>query len=274
MNHELSNTLVQSLIPEFKTLISWNVNGVRAIYKKGFLSWLNSLVPDILCLQETKANKSQLVNDLLLPAGYFTYWNDAVKKGYSGTALFTRESPLDIEFGLGIPEFDQEGRTIIAHYPDFVLINCYFPNGGRDLGRVEFKLRFYEAFLQKCEQFRDQGKTVVFCGDVNTAHKETDLSHPKANEKNTGFLPEERAWLDKIIEKGYVDTFRRFYPDLKEQYTWWTAITHARDRNIGWRLDYFFIVKEGVGRVTEPFILQDVMGSDHCPVGIRLRVSE
>ncbi|MBN8580629.1 MAG: exodeoxyribonuclease III [Anaerolineae bacterium] len=251
-------------------LISWNVNGIRAITNKGFFSWLNENKPDILCLQETKASKAQLTNDLLQPSGYFTYWNDAIKKGYSGTSLFSRQEPLEIEFGLGIAEFDSEGRTIVAYYPDFVLINCYFPNGRQDLSRVKFKLEFYEAFLAKCEQLRKNGHIVIFCGDVNTAHKEIDLSHPKSNEKETGFLPEERAWLDKISTLGYVDTFRFFFPTLTEKFTWWSNFTKSREKNIGWRLDYFFIVKEYVERVAEAFILSDVMGSDHCPIGIKL----
>jgi exodeoxyribonuclease-3 len=177
-----------------------------------------------------------------------------------------------VQFGLGLPEFDREGRTIIAEYPSFTLLNCYFPNGSRDHSRVPFKLTFYEAFLHKCEQLRTQGRTVIFCGDVNTAHNDIDLARPRSNQKTTGFLPEERAWLDRIVAAGYVDTFRHFYPDLVGQYTWWSMVTQARTRNIGWRLDYFFIVSEGISRVEDAFILPDVPGSDHCPVGIRLRV--
>jgi exodeoxyribonuclease-3 len=236
------------------------------------LDWLAEASPDILCMQETKAEQSQLPAELAGPAGYHAYWNGARrKKGYSGTALLTRTQPLSVEFGLGIEEFDQEGRTIIARYPSFTLINCYFPNGGRDHSRVPFKLAFYDAFLERCEGLRAQGQMVVFCGDVNTSHQEIDLARPKENQKTTGFLPEERAWIDRVVEAGYVDTFRHLQPDLAGQYTWWSMITRARGRNIGWRLDYFFIVNEAIDRVSDAFILPEVMGSDHCPVGLRLR---
>jgi len=253
-------------------LLSWNVNGVRAIHRKGFLVWLKETAPDILCLQETKAMESQLPAELAQPEGYRAYWNSAQRKGYSGTALITRDEPLSIQFGLGLEKFDQEGRTIIAEYPAFTLINCYFPNGSRDHGRVPFKLAFYDAFLEKCEQLRKRGQAVVFCGDINTSHREIDLANPKSNQKNTGFLPEERAWLDKIVEAGYVDTFRHFYPETTGQYTWWSVPTNARDRNVGWRLDYFFVVSELMEHVTGAFILPEVLGSDHCPVGLKLKI--
>jgi len=253
------------------TLMSWNVNGIRAVHGKGFLDWLAQAAPDVLCLQETRAEEHQLAPELAQPPGYRGYWNASRrKKGYSGTALLTRVEPEEVSFGLGVDEFDQEGRTIIARYPAFTLINCYFPNGGRDHGRVPFKLAFYAAFLEQCEALRAQGQTVIFCGDVNTSHQEIDLSHPKANQNTTGFLPAERAWIDRVVEAGYVDTFRHFYPDLAEQYTWWSVPTRARERNVGWRLDYFFVVREALERVTDAFILPDVSGSDHCPVGISL----
>ena len=255
------------------TLLSWNVNCVRAIHKKGFLDWLAEASPDILCLQETRADAPELPVALAQPDGYRGYWNASrIKRGYSGTALLTRTDPLDLEYGLGIHEFDTEGRTIIARYPTFTLLNCYFPNGSRDLSRVPFKLRFYEAFRVKCEQLRAAGQAVIFCGDVNTSHKPIDLAHPKANEKNTGFLPEERAWIDQVVEAGYVDTFRYLHPDEAGQYTWWSMPTQARERNIGWRLDYFFVAREVINRVVDAFILPEVTGSDHCPVGIRLQV--
>ncbi len=254
------------------TLLSWNVNGIRAVHKKGFLPWLAETKPDIVCLQETKAEAAQLPAEVARPAGYHAFWHSpAAKKGYSGTALLSREAPLSVQFGLGRPEFDQEGRTIIAEYPTFSLLNCYFPNGSRDHSRVPFKLAFYEAFLEKCEALRARSQTVLFCGDINTSHREIDLAHPKANQKNTGFLPEERAWLDRFVAAGYVDTFRQLYPDLAGQYTWWSMVTRARERNIGWRLDYFFIAAEGLNRVADAFILPEVMGSDHCPVGLKLR---
>jgi exodeoxyribonuclease-3 len=254
------------------TLLSWNVNGIRAVHKKGFLAWLKQAQPDILCLQETRAEAQQLPPELVQPDGYHTYWNHSkTKKGYSGTALLTRQKPLSVQFGLGLAAFDQEGRTIMAEYPDFTLLNCYFPNGGRDHRRVPFKLAFYEAFLDTCQQLRRQGQAVLFCGDVNTAHREIDLTHPKSNQKTTGFLPEERAWLDQVLEAGYIDTFRHFQPDLPGQYTWWSVPTRARERNIGWRLDYFFVAAELLDRVLEAYILPEVTGSDHCPVGLRLR---
>jgi exodeoxyribonuclease III len=240
------------------SLLSWNINGIRAAYKRGFLEWLFNTMPDFLCLQETKAERTQLSADLSQPSGYHSYWNAAKKKGYSGTALLTREEPISVGFGLGVAEFDQEGRTIIAEFPDFTLINCYFPNGGQDNGRVEFKLDFYEAFIAKCEQIRKQGHKVIFCGDVNTAHQEIDLARPEANKDKTGFLSEERAWIDEIVKMGYIDTFRHFYPYLEEQYTWWSVKTRARKRNVGWRLDYFFVVKEMLNQVLDSFIMPEV----------------
>jgi exodeoxyribonuclease-3 len=255
------------------TLLSWNVNGIRAGHKKGFLDWLAETSPDMLCLQETRAGEAQLPATLAQPAGYYGFWNNSrKKKGYSGTALLTRPEPLNVGFGLGIEKFDQEGRTIIAQYATFTLINCYFPNGGRDHSRVPFKLAFYDAFLDKCESLRAQGHNVIFCGDVNTAHQEIDLARPRENQNTSGFLPEERAWIDRVIEAGYVDTFRHFHPDLTGGYTWWSMPTRARQRNVGWRLDYFFVARELLDRVSDAFILPEVMGSDHCPVGLRLRL--
>ncbi len=255
------------------TLLSWNVNGMRAVHRKGFLDWFNVALPDVLGIQESRAEEHQLPKIVAQPEGYSGYWNPCRrKKGYSGTGLLTREAPLDVQFGLGVEEFDQEGRTLIARYPTFTLLNCYFPNGGRDHGRVPFKMGFYDAFLDKCEALRAAGQNVIFCGDVNTAHQPIDLARPKANETTTGFLPEERAWLDKVVQAGYVDTFRHLYPDLEGQYTWWSMPTRARARNVGWRLDYFFVAREIIDRVADAFILPDVQGSDHCPVGIKLRV--
>ena len=255
------------------TLLSWNVNGIRAVAKKGFADWLAAAAPDILCLQETRAEAHQVPAEIREYPGYHTYWNASkARKGYSGTGLLTREEPLDVQYDLGIEEFDQEGRTLIAEYPSFVLLNCYFPNGGRDNGRVPFKLDFYGAFLARCEALHAAGKTVIFCGDVNTAHREIDLARPKDNQTTTGFLPEEREWMDRFAAAGYVDTFRLHYPDLRDQYTWWDQLTRARERNVGWRIDYFFIAAEAASRVEDAFILPEVLGSDHCPVGIRLAV--
>lgn len=255
------------------TLLSWNVNGIRAVHKKGFLPWLSDAIPDILCLQETRAEESQLPTELAQPDGYHTFWNASKrKKGYSGTALLTKEAPLTVQFGLGLDEFDQEGRTIIARYSRFTLLNCYFPNGSRDHSRVPFKMAFYDAFLDTCERLRKEGQPVIFCGDVNTSHREIDLARPKQNKKTTGFLPEERAWMDKVVEGGYIDTFRHLNPDLTGQYSWWSMVTGARERNIGWRLDYFFVSPDLAPHIANAFILPEVSGSDHCPVGLALQL--
>lgn len=251
------------------TLVSWNVNGARAVYKNGFMPWLAASDADIVCLQEVRAEPQQLPAALRDPAGYHAIWNPSrSKKGYSGTAILTRTAPRTVELGLGLEAFDCEGRTLIAEYDDFVLLNSYFPNGGRNHTRVPYKLAFYDAFLAKCETLRAAGKPVIFCGDVNTAHREIDLARPKHNVGVTGFLPEERAWLDVVTGAGYVDTFRHFYPDLAGQYTWWDQLSAARQRNVGWRIDYFFVSPDLLPRVASAFIWMDVMGSDHCPVGV------
>ncbi len=253
------------------TLLSWNLNGARAAYRAGFLPWLAEAAPDILCLQETRADADQLPDEMRQPAGYHAFWHGSErKKGYSGTALLSRRAPDQVQFGLGVPEFDDEGRTIVAHYSDFTLINCYFPNGSRDHSRVPYKLAFYDAFLEMCERLREEGRPLVFCGDVNTAHREIDLARPKDNRNTTGFLPEERAWMDQLVALGYIDTFRHFHPDLAGHYTWWAQWGGARERNVGWRIDYFFVAAEVLPRVAGAFILPDVRGSDHCPVGMRL----
>jgi exodeoxyribonuclease-3 len=257
------------------TLLSWNVNGARAAHRTGFLPWLAEATPDILCLQETRCDAEQLPAEMRQPPGYRAFWHgSARKKGYSGTALLTRSAPEAVRFGLGDPQFDDEGRTIIADYRNFTLINCYFPNGSRDHSRVPYKLAFYDAFLALCERLRAEGRPVIFCGDVNTAHREIDLARPRENRNTTGFLPEERAWMDRLVASGYVDTLRHFHPDLAGQYTWWLQFGGARERNIGWRIDYFFVAAEVLPRVAGAFILPEVRGSDHCPVGLRLEVAE
>lgn len=252
-------------------LYSWNVNGLRAANKKGFLEWLEKAQPDILGIQETKCKTDQIDEKLRKPPGYYTFWASAERPGYSGTALYTQKEPSKVEIGLGIPKFDKEGRTIVSHYDDFVLIVAYFPNGGRDLSRVPFKLEYSDAFLDYCNQLRKSGKSVIFCGDVNTAHQEIDIARPSQNRKHTGFLPEERAWIDKLIANGYVDTFRALHPDRRDAYTWWTYITNARARNVGWRLDYFFVSQEVMTKVAKADIHPEVYGSDHCPVSLTLK---
>jgi exodeoxyribonuclease-3 len=250
-------------------LLSWNVNGIRAVHKKGFLDWMNRENPDILCIQETKASEEQLVDGLRNPAGYRSYFASAEKKGYSGVAIYTKKEPLKITNGFGIKKFDSEGRVLTADYGIFALLNIYYPNGKASPERLKYKLDFYKAFLEYAEELRAKGKNLVICGDVNTAHKEIDLAHPKENEAVSGFLPVEREWMDKFFGCGYVDTFRVFNKE-PEQYTWWHVITRARERNIGWRIDYFFVNKEFSGNVKSAFIQPDVMGSDHCPIGIEI----
>ena len=252
-------------------IYSWNVNGIRAIHKKGFLEWLNEDHPDILCIQETKANLDQLPKKLVNVDGYKSYFNSAERKGYSGVGLYSSLKPKKIDNGFGIKKFDMEGRVQIADYDDFVLFNIYFPNGKMSDERLKYKLDFYDAFLDHANNLRDEGRNIVICGDVNTAHNEIDLAHPKENSKISGFLPVERAWIDKFLENGYVDTFRMFNQE-PEQYTWWSYRTKARDRNVGWRLDYFFVNEEFKNNIKASYILSDVMGSDHCPIGIEIEI--
>lgn len=252
-------------------IYSWNVNGIRAIHKKGFLEWLDEDRPEILCIQETKANLDQLPKKLVDFDGYKSYFNSAERKGYSGVGIYSSIKPTKIENGFGIKKFDTEGRVQIADYDDFVLFNIYFPNGKMSDDRLKYKLDFYDAFLEHANNLRDEGRNIVICGDVNTAHKEIDLAHPKENSKISGFLPVERAWIDKFLDNGYVDTFRMFNNE-PENYTWWSYRTKARDRNVGWRLDYFFVNEEFKNNIKDSYILSDVMGSDHCPIGIEIEI--
>jgi len=248
-------------------IISWNVNGIRAIAKKGFADWVKKENPDILCLQETKATEEQIPKDIKsLPYKQF-YLSASSRKGYSGVGLLTKIEPNSVSYGLGVEEFDREGRVISADYGDFILFNVYFPNGKASKERLDFKLRFYDKFLEVVRDLKDKGRGVIICGDVNTAHKEIDLARPKENEKVSGFLPIEREWIDKLIASGFVDTFRMF---VKEggHYSWWDYKSRARERNVGWRIDYFFVSENLKDRVKDAFILSDVYGSDHCPVGI------
>ena len=252
-------------------ILCWNVNGIRAVAGKGFLEWLYKENPDILCLQETKAQPAQLSNDMREPNGYHTYWDYPAQKGYSGVATLTREKPLNVRTGFGVPQFDTEGRTIIAEYPEFTLMNVYFPNGKKDEQRLAYKMDFYEAFLDFVDPLSTQGRKIIVCGDFKTAHKDIDLARPKENEKVSGFLPIERAWMDKFVSDGYVDTFRQFNKE-PGQYTWWDLKSRARERNVGWRIDYFFVTHNLLSSVSNAFIMPDVPGSDHCPVGIALRL--
>ncbi len=252
-------------------LLCWNVNGIRAVKGRGFLDWLSRESPDIIALQETKAHLEQLDKDLQEPAGYHAYWNYPERKGYSGVAIFTREKPLSIRYDLGTIELDLEGRVVIAEYPGFTLLNVYFPNGKKDESRLKYKMDFYEVFLQFADTLKAKGKRLVICGDLNTAHNEIDLARPRENSKTSGFLPEERAWMDKLVAHGYVDTFRHFNRE-PGQYTWWDLKSGARARNVGWRLDYFFVSEDLLPSLARAFIMTEVMGSDHCPVGILLKM--
>jgi exodeoxyribonuclease-3 len=250
------------------TFYSWNVNGIGAAYKKGFLDWLQAASPDILAVQETKCHPDQLDDELRRPSGYHSYWAYAEKKGYSGVALYSKKKPLNVTIGLGIPEFDREGRTIVADYGDYTLIAAYFPNGSRDHSRVPFKMYYKREFLAYCQALRAAGKSIVFCGDVNTAHKNIDLARPKQNQNTTGFLPQERAWIDDAVAAGYVDTYRAHYPDREGAYTWWSYIGKARSRNVGWRIDYFFVSQDLLPNIRSAAIHPEVQGSDHCPISL------
>ena len=246
-------------------LISWNVNGLRAVYKKGALSPVWKQNPDILFLNETKAHKEQLPPELQNPPGYHAYLNSATtRKGYSGVALYTKEKPEKVVYDFGMN--DKEGRYIEAHFPGkLAIIGCYFPNGGGESHRLKYKLEFYDKFLEHIEHLRKSGHSIIFCGDVNVAHEPIDLARPKENEGEIGFLPEERAWIDELEYSGYVDIWRHLHPN-KVQYTWWDMKTRSRERNVGWRIDYFFIGNNLVKKVKKAEILDNLYGSDHCPI--------
>ncbi len=254
-------------------IISWNTNGLRATIKQNFFTPLfDKYSPDIVCLQEVKAEESQIPEEFRVYKKYFSYFaHSKVKKGYSGVAIYSKIKPEKVELGIGTPRFDDEGRTIVAHYKAFVLINCYFPNGGGGPERLAYKLAFYDAFLKYCDALKKKGKKIIFCGDVNTAHEAIDLARPKENEDNTGFLPIEREWIDEVVANGYVDVFRHFYPTKTESYTYWDQKTRARDRNVGWRIDYFFVTQNIVSQIKGTRMLTDYLGSDHCPIVLDLK---
>ncbi|MBZ0189169.1 MAG: exodeoxyribonuclease III [Candidatus Obscuribacterales bacterium] len=250
-------------------LASWNVNGIRSAWKKGFSDWLLESNADIVAIQESKISADQLTSELVSPSGYTSFWSHAQKRGYSGVALYVREKPIKVEYGLGIKKFDDEGRTIIAEYPSFTLFNIYFPNGKAHEQRLKYKMDFYAAFLKRVKKLAKSSKPLVICGDLNTAHKEIDLARPKDNLKTSGFLPEERAWMDSFLKAGFTDSFRLFNQD-PHNYTWWHMRTFARERNVGWRIDYFFVSNNLVERLVDATIENKVLGSDHCPVTITL----
>ena len=245
-------------------IFSWNVNGFRACLKKGFYDFLINYNPDILCLQEIKQSEKPIL-PLNFPK-YHVFWNPAKRKGYAGTAVFSKLEPNDVRYGIGIDEFDDEGRVIILEFQEFYLINAYFPNAQRELKRLDFKLRFNKELTEYIENLRKE-KPIILCGDFNVAHKEIDLARPKDNVKNAGFTPQERAWMDYFLKLGYIDTFRYLHP--KEiKYSWWTYRFKARERNIGWRVDYIVISKELLPNLKDAFILDHVQGSDHAPIGV------
>jgi exodeoxyribonuclease III len=254
-------------------ITTWNVNGLRAVLGKGLLESVRLLDTDVLCLQEIKARPEQIEAQSLQNIGQIyphLVWNPALRPGYSGTATLSKVAPLTTECGMRADEFDGEGRVIISRYPNFVLFNIYFPNGQHDLGRVPYKLNFYAHLLKLCDQLHAQGENIIICGDFNTAHQEIDLRHPKANSKYTGFLPEEREWVTKYLSQGFVDIFRKLYPERVE-YTWWTYLANARQNNVGWRLDYFLVSEGLLDRVEDVFHYQQIMGSAHCPVSLVLK---
>lgn len=249
-------------------IISWNVNGLRANIRNKGTDWVINQSADAICLQEIKVRPDQLSADnLKVFDGYRIFWNPAERPGYSGVATLSSVKPLDVQYGLDDPDFDGEGRLIITKFQSFVLMNIYFPNGRRDHSRVDYKLGFYAKLLELCDRLHHGGEQIILCGDFNTSHQEIDLRNPKSNINTTGFLPSERAWLDRYIDHGFVDIFRKLYPN-SVKYTWWTYRYDARGRNIGWRLDYFFISESLMPNIRDTTIHDEVVGSDHCPISI------
>ena len=253
-------------------IISWNTNGLRATAKQGFFTPLfQKYKPDVLCLQETKAEPDQLPEEVRNVPGYYSYFSHPKeKKGYSGVAIYTKEKPKEVFYGIGIKKLDNEGRLIGLKFKNFTLINGYFPNGGQGPHRLKYKLEFYDAFLKFILKLRKNGENVIFCGDVNTAHEAIDLARPKENEENTGFLPIERDWIDKVVKNNFIDIWRAQNPNKKDVYTYWDQKTRARDRNVGWRLDYFFADQKILSKIKNTGMLTDYYGSDHCPIWLEI----
>ena len=251
-------------------ITTWNVNGYRAILRKKALAWVLDINPDVLCFQETKLQLEQISDSQASIDGYEGEWHSAERKGYSGVVTFHKKMPNEVEKGIGIEKFDAEGRVIRSKFKDFFLYNIYFPNGGSGNKRVPFKLEFYEKLLEICDVHHQAGENVIITGDFNTAHNEIDLANPKSNEKNTGFLPEERKWIDIYLEHQFVDAYRALYPE-RIQYTWWTYRYNARENNVGWRLDYFLVSEGLMEKIEDVVIHTDIMGSDHCPVSLTIK---
>lgn len=262
-------------------IISWNTNGIRATIENGhFDPIFKKYKPDIMCFQETKCTSDQLPEKILNYKNYTSYFNSPIlKKGYSGVAIYSKIKPKKVEYGMGLPKHDDEGRLITLYFDTplapgikkWILINGYFPNGGAGPARLRFKLRFYNEFLKFIQKKKKAGYAIIFTGDINTAHNEIDLARPKENVKNTGFLPIERKWLDEVVKNNYIDTFRYLYPQKKDIYTYWDQKTRARDRNVGWRIDYFFVSKNLAKNIKESKMLTDYKGSDHCPIMLELK---
>lgn len=251
-------------------IYSWNINGLRAVMKKGFVEWIAEEKPDILCIQETKLQENQLEDSFKNIEGYYSYFSFAEKKGYSGTATYTKEKPISVKHGIGIQRFDSEGRILITEFEKFTLFNIYFPNGQMNEDRLNYKMEFYDALLGYCNNLVAEGKKLIICGDYNTAHTEMDIKNAKANENTSGFLPMERAWMDKFIANDYTDTYRYINPE-KIEYSWWSYRFKARERNTGWRIDYHFVSNNLLEEVKAARILNEVMGSDHCPIMVEIK---
>jgi len=249
-------------------LISWNVNGLRAIYKKGFEDFFSNINADILCIQETKMQEGQLDVNF---EGYYQYFNSAIRKGYSGTAIFSKLEPINVIYGIGIEEHDGEGRVITLEFKEFFLVNCYTPNSGRELGRLEYRMIWEDDFKEYLKKL-DKEKPVILCGDLNVAHKEIDLKNPKTNRRNAGFTDEEREKMTNLLQSGFIDSFRYLYPDKENSYSWWSYMAHSREKNIGWRIDYFILSKSIENHIKESYIFSNIMGSDHCPVGLEIKI--
>ena len=249
-------------------VVSWNINGIRSVLKKGFEEFLNERDFDVLCLQETRALEEQVPPEIWNHQEYHCFWYPAEKKGYSGVSTWSKIKPNEVHFGMGISEFDQEGRILTLEFDDYVLINGYYPNGGSNDERLQYKMRFYDEFLKFCENWRQRGKEVIACGDFNTCHKEIDIARPKVNRKKSGFLPMECEWMDQYVDAGYVDTYRSLHPHIIDKYSWWSNRGGARGRNVGWRIDYFFISVDLEVKLKAAEIWDDVFGSDHCPIYI------
>lgn len=246
--------------------ISWNVNGLRACVQKGFLAQFNEMDADFFCIQESKLQENQIELDL---PGYYQYWNYAIKKGYSGTAVFTKRKPLCVQYGIGLEEHDQEGRVITLEYDQFYLVTVYTPNSKQELERLDYRMKWEDDFLQYVKEL-EKKKPVIFCGDLNVAHREIDLKNPKTNHHNAGFTDEERQKFDQLIDHGFIDTFRFFYPDLTDAYSWWSYRFKAREKNTGWRIDYFMVSESLKDRLKGAAIHSQIMGSDHCPVELTI----